>query len=294
MKHLVYILGSLTMVLFLSSCEDVVQIDTPSEEPRLVVDALIRIDTTLVSNLVRIKLTQSAPFFGTIEPAQVDQITLSNLDNPEGDNQVLIEEEPGSGIYSKLFPTEELIRDRWYLQIDWQGELFIAESRFVPTVPIDNLEQGTDFLGDEEETELIITYTDDPDRDDFYVIDFDLGNFVTTRDEFNQGQQFTFSFFYDEEEVAPEDELKISILGADERFFDYMRQIVDQADNDGGAFATPALTVRGNIVNATQTDNQDTSNNANVIDSDNFALGYFILSHAFTENITIEDLSGPE
>lgn len=292
MKHLVYIIGSLVALLFLSSCEDVVQIETPAEEPRLVVDALIRIDTTLVSNLVRVKLTQTAPFFGTIEPAQVDQITLSNLDNPGGDNQVLLEEEPGSGIYSKLFPTEELIRDRWFLQIDWQGELFVAESRFIPTVPIDNLEQGTGFLGDEEETELIITYTDDPDRDDFYVIDFDLANFVTTRDEFNQGQQFSFSFFYDEDEVAPGDELEISILGADERFFDYMRQIVDQADNDGGPFATPTLTVRGNMINATDIDNDGTFDN--VDNTDNFALGYFILSHAFTENITIEDLSGSE
>lgn len=292
MKHLVYIIGSLVALMFLSSCEDVVQIETPAEEPRLVVDALIRIDTTLVSNLVRVKLTQTAPFFGTIEPAQVDQITLSNLDNPGGDNQVLLEEEPGSGIYSKLFPTEELIRDRWFLQIDWQGELFVAESRFIPTVPIDNLEQGTGFLGDEEETELIITYTDDPDRDDFYVIDFDLANFVTTRDEFNQGQQFSFSFFYDEDEVAPGDELEISILGADERFFDYMRQIVDQADNDGGPFATPTLTVRGNMINATDIDNDGTFDN--VDNTDNFALGYFILSHAFTENITIEDLSGSE
>ena len=286
-----YLLVLLVWLPFIG-CEDVVEIDTPTEEPRLVVDALIRIDTTLSSTNVRVKLTQTASFFGTIIPAQVDQITLSNLDNPGGDNQVLLEETPGSGIYSKPFPTDQLIRDRWLLQIDYEGELFVAESVFIPSVPIDNLEQGTGFLGDEAETEMIITYTDDPTRDDFYVIDFDLTNYVTTRDEFNQGQQFTFSFFYDEEEVAPGDELNISILGADERFFDYMRQILDQSEADGGPFATPALTVRGNIINATEIDNDETTNNVN--DTDNFALGYFILSQAFTESIVIEDLSGSE
>ena len=292
MKPIPAYLILLLVWLHFMGCEAVVDIETPVEEPRLVVDALIRIDTTLSSNIVRVKLTQTAPFFGSIQPAQVDQITLSNLDNPGGDNQVLLEETPGSGIYSKPFPTDQLIRDRWLLQIDYEGELFVAESKFIPTSPIDNLEQGTGFIIDEEETEMIITYTDDPDRDDFYVIDFDLTNYVTTRDEFYQGQQFSFSFFYDEEEVLPGDELEISILSADERFYDYMSQILDQSDNDGGPFGTPTLTVRGNIINATEIDNEDTTNNVN--DTDNFALGYFILSHSFTQTITIEDLSGTD
>lgn len=290
MKQLRFYFVLLLVWLPFLGCEEVVDIETPIEEPRLVVDALIRIDTTLSTNLVRVKLTQTASFFETIQPAQADQITLSNLDNPGGDNQVLLEEEPGSGIYSKPFPTDQLIRDRWLLQIDYQGELFVAESRFMPSVPIDDLEQGDGFLGDEDETELIITYTDDPDRENFYVIDFDLTNYVVTRDEFNNGQQFSFSFFYDAEEVAPGDELNIFILGSDERFYDYMRQIVDQSESDGGPFSIPTVTVRGNIINATEIDNEETTDNVN--DTDNFALGYFILSQAFTDSIVIQDRPG--
>jgi len=281
-----YLLILLSWLSFIG-CEEVVDIETPTEEPRLVVDALIRIDTTLNANLVRVKLTETAPFFGTIQPGQVDQITMSNLDNPGSDNQVLLEEEPGSGIYSMLFPTEELIRDRWLLQIDYQGELYVAESKFIPTVPLDNLEQGDGFLIDEEETEIIVTYTDDPERDDFYVFDFDLANFLATRDEFYQGQQFSFSYYYDEDAVEPGDELEISILSADERFHDYMNQIVVQSDGDGGPFGTPTLTVRGNIINATEIDNEDTTDN--VDDPDNYVLGYFILSHEFKQTLVIEE-----
>ena len=44
----------------------------------------------------------------------------------------------------------------------------------VDAITLDNIEQGDDTLFDENETEIIVTFTDDGSRDDFYLFDFDL------------------------------------------------------------------------------------------------------------------------
>lgn len=274
----------LCIPILLASCEDVIEVDLPTEEPRLIIDAVIRVDTTQSSTMVRVKVSETNSFFGSVPPTGVQQITMSNLDNPGGDNQVLLEEAPG--IYAKPFPTAQLITDRWFLQIDFEGEFFVAEARFAPAAPIDNLEFGDDILFDEDDIELKVTFTDVADRVDFYVFDFDFGNFLVTEDEFYEGQQFEFSYFYDDN-LEPGDEIEVSILGASESFFRYMDQIITQSEGNQGPFETPTLTVRGNIINASSIDNEEVVNNVNL--EDNFALGYFAIVQEFKETVIVPE-----
>ncbi len=267
--------------LMMMSCEDVIEVDLPTEDPRLIIDAVIRVDASEATTLVEVKVSETNSFFGNVPPADLQQITMSNLDNPGGEGQVLLEEEPG--IYRKFFPTDQLIADRWFLQVDFEDEFFVAETRFVPTVPIDNLEFGTEILFDEDDIELIVTFTDEEDRDDFYIFDFDFGNFLVTEDEFYQGQEFEFSYFLDEELEAGE-EFEVSILGADEAFYRYMDQIIEQSEGNQGPFETPTLTVRGNLINATEIDNEDTTDNLD--NENNFALGYFAIVQEYKQTVT--------
>ncbi len=178
-----------------------------------------------------------------------------------------------------------MIGEEIFLQIDFEDEFFVAYAEFVPTSPIDQLQQGEGNLTGENETEVIVTFTDEGERDDWYLFDFDFANYVVSRDQFFQGQQFSFSYFYDEE-FDPGTELAISILGADERFHDYMSKVIEQSSQDFGVFETPALTVRGNIINATEIDNID--NFDNVSTSENFALGYFAIVQEYKNTLTIE------
>ena len=274
------------LVLSLWSCEDVIQVDVPSEDPRLIVDAIVRVDVEQPVTLVRVKVSETNSFFGTVPPANLQQITMSNLDNPGGDGQVLNEEVPGSGIYSEFFPTDELIADTWFLQIDFEDKFFVATSNFVPTVPINSLTQGTETLFDEDDIEVIVNFTDAPDREDFYLFDFDLDNFLVSEDTFFEGQEFEFSYFYDDD-IEPNTELEISILGVDESFYNYMDQLIIQSGDDFGPFETPALTVRGNIINATDIDNDNNFNNLN--SANNFALGYFAIVQEYKSTITITE-----
>ncbi|MGB5821292.1 MAG: DUF4249 family protein [Saonia sp.] len=285
MKKVIYLL---TSVLVLTSCEDVIEVDVPTEEPRLIIDALIRVDENEPTINILVKASLSNSFFDTISPAKLDEITLINLDLPAENNRnarFLTENNPGSGIYEVLSDTDFLLEGELLLQITYEDQLFSATTRYVPTVPIDKLEQGDDILFDDEDTEVEITFTDNPDRNDFYVFDFDFNEFLVSEDEFFQGQAFKFSYFYDKNLEAGQ-EVDISILGADQEFFNYMDKLIEQGGANPGPFGTPAATVRGNILNVTELDNMDVFDNVDM--PNNFALGYFAVVQEFQETITIQ------
>ena len=277
---------SLFLVLsFLTSCEDVIEIDVPSEEPRLIVDALIRIDTTVTTApfFAEVKVSTSSDFFGEISPARLDEITITNTMLNE--SIVLLETQPGSGLYRKDTNVDFMTSAELLLQINYEGSIFVASTTYVPTVPIDKLEQGGATLFSGEETEIVVTFTDSPDRDDFYLFDFDFNEYLVTEDKFYPGQTFQFSYFY-EDGIESGREIEISIIGVDKPFFNYMNQIIVQSGGDQGPFQTPAATVRGNIINVTNIDNNDSFDN--VDNKDNFALGYFAVCQSFNKSLIIE------
>jgi len=287
MKKSIYLFSIVAILATITACEDVVDVDLPTEAPRLIIDALIRVDTMQTTTLVSVKVSETNSFFESLPPANLQQITLVNLDFPLGgtDPPVLNEEQSGTGIYTRLFPTEYLTQGRLFLQVDFEDEFFVANAQFVPTVPIDTIEIGDGILFDEDDTEIIVTFTDNPDRDDYNLFDFDFGNFLVTEDEFYQGQQFSFSYFYDELlEVG--DEVEVSIMGTDEEFAKYMNKLIEQSEGDFGPFETPSITVRGNFINATNIDNEGTFDNTG--DSNNFALGYFAVVQEFKRTVVIE------
>ena len=267
------------LLILLLGCEDVIEVNVPEEEPRLIVNALIRIDpdSQIVDYEVKVSLTDS--FFGEIPVTNLQQIAIGGL--------ILVDyDDPGSGVYrqrgtlSSLEPGQEMI-----LQIDWEDRLYIARTPYVETVPMDRIELGTETLFAEDDTEIIITFTDPGDRNDFYVFDLGFGNFTTVEDQFIQGQQFSFSYFYDQQ-FEPGQELTVSILGADLNFYNYMNQLIEQSEDTFGVFETPAGTVRGNIFDVTELDNIDFFDN--VLIPDEFALGYFAVVQEYTQTITVE------
>lgn len=285
LKNIKYTTLLLLAIVGFSSCEDVIEVELPENESRLVIDALVRIDTSISLNNVRVKVTTTSSFFESIVPANVDEVALINLDNPEIPPQILTEESIGSGIYVRLIATDQLVNNSWFLKVTYEDKLFVAEAKFTPSVPIDNLEigEGGGFGGDE--TEIIITYTDQGNREDYYLFDFDFVNYLASDDGFYNGQTFSFSYFYDEE-LEDGQEVEISIMGIDEDFFNYMNLLLEQSEGGFGPFETPAVTVRGNIINALNIDANNNFENGNTVD--NFALGYFAIVQEFKDTIIIE------
>lgn len=273
MNRFIYIL----IILFtLTSCEDVIDVQVPNSDPRLVVDASFEFyfneDPVTVDGYLR--LTMSAPFFdGNVPVVNNATVYITNL----GDNSVVNFEASGDeGFYvpeenSVIIPEFDTLYE---LTVIYNDETFKATTQLYPTTAIENIEQGDGTLFEGDETEVKVTFTDDGTRDDFYLFDFDFNLLEVSEDRFYQGESFTFSYFY--EDMLPGQDLTIKILGIDERYFNYAGLLIEQSEQEGGnPFQTVPALLRGNIINITN--------------PDNYALGYFNLSEANRYNFTIEE-----
>lgn len=266
----------LLILVFLLSigCEDVIQLDLPTSEPQLVIDALLGYNNTNGEPITmgQVKLTLTAPFFEEVPPAQNAQVAI--IDEATGITYGLTEDAPG--VFMTGIPN--LVFNRNYtLEVEYLGEVYKATEQLVKSSVIDNLEQDDGFLFDEEsETEVKVTFTDLPGERNNYLFSFGFNNFLVIDDEFFQDSQLTFSYFY--EDINPGRTIAVTLLGADREFANYAEQILAQSGEDGnggnGPFAVPTATVRGNIMNTTN--------------PDNFPFGYFALSELDTKFLTIE------
>ncbi len=267
----------LILSIALTSCQDVIDVAVPTDNPRLIIDALVRVDESEPETKIQVRASISSSFFGTLEPASLERITLSNESGEPA--LTLTETGPGSGIYQTYSNLAFLKSGTLQLFILHNGQSYLARTQYVPSSPIDSLEQGDGTLFEGNETEIIVTFTDAPNRTDFYLFDFDFGEYLVSEDTFYPGQPFKFSYFYDEELEASM-EVNVSIIGVDKTFYNYMNQLIAQSSGgDQGPFQTPAATVRGNIINVTET---------NTSIEDNYALGYFAVCQSFESSLTIE------
>ncbi len=299
-RNLILCIIALTPLI---SCEDVIEVDVPEPETRLVVNGIVRVDPSQEFVPVEIRVTESSGFFSenTITQLESAVILIGERDpddpfNTSFSTSILEESEPGSGIYIPSYipgtDTDDRIRTEFltpdtefFLVIEHKGRRYAGQTIYSPTVPIDTLEQGDGTLFSGDEKEIIVTFTDVPEERNYYVFDFGFGNFLATDDQFIDGQEFTFSYFYDQE-LTSGTELEISILGADQQFFNYIDLLVEQTENDGGIFETPAATVRGNMFDVTGLDNIEIFDNVGRPDS--FALGFFAVVQEAKSSIVVE------
>ncbi len=280
-------------------CEDVIDVEITEQETRLVVDGLIRVDLIQQYIPVEIKLSLSGNFFEENIPTSAESVSIV-YEELDGDVVVntsssnLAETTPGSGIYvpdpnfssDQRIPTSVLQRNLIFtLYVRHEGRLYIASTRYVPVAPINSIQQGTSTLFGDNETEVIVNFTDPPVEDNYYLFDFDFEEYLVTEDEFYQGQEFEFSFFYDQS-FESGTVLEISILGVDQAFYDYMNQVIVQSGDSQGPFQTPASTVRGNVFDVTDLDNIDVLDN--VDQPEVFPLGYFAIVQEEKGQVIIE------
>ncbi len=300
MKKYIHIIA---LSVFLFSCEDVIDVELQTTEPRLVVNGLLRVDFNQEFVPVEIRVSETTNFFENNVPTQLDgnAVIFYGQPNPDApeiiDNLAtssLTELEPGSGIYvpDPSFDADQRIRTSsilpntvFILIMEHKGRRFAARTPFSFSVPIENLEQGEETLFDEDDVEIKITLTDIPDQENYYVFDFEEGEFLALDDQFIDGQEFEFSYF-PERDLESGEELEVSILGADQQFFNYIDLAVEQTENDGGIFETPAATVRGNVFDVTGLDNNLLFDNVNRTDI--FPLGYFAVVQEFRSSIIID------
>lgn len=252
------------MLVGFMSCEDVIDVDLPQSEPKLIIDASINWLKGTSGNFQAIKLSLSAPYFDTnIPPANGAVVKIINSQNTE----FVFEEDGNTGVYiNNTF--SPIIDETYQLTIIYNNETYTAVETLKSVSPITRVEQEKTggFLGEDYE---IKAFTTDPlDEDNYYLIEFSndiptLPTLEVFKDEFVNGNE-VFAYFSDEDlEIG--NEIKIRTYGTSERFYEFMFILLQQtSEGGGGPFETQPATVRGNCINTTN--------------KENYPLGYFRLS----------------
>ncbi len=261
-------------------CEDVIDVDLPNGEPRLVIDASLEFsknaDGTLNFSQDEIRLTLSAPFFNeNVPPVSDATIFITNLSQ----NIVLTFSESlfSPGIYRSSNGSSSFnFEDEYELTVIYENQTYKATTKIAPSAPIDTVIQGDGTLFDDNDIEIELFFTDDGEVNNYYLFDFDFNLFLTSEDRFYQGQTFNFSYFYEDRDINAGKEAEIKILGIDRQYFDYSTILIEQSEQGGGnPFQTPPARIRSNILNTTN--------------SENYALGYFNLSETYSFLFTFQE-----
>ncbi len=270
--------------LLLSSCEDVIDVDVPEDEIRLVIEASINWEIGTTGENQTIKLSTSTPYFetGTDTAVRDASVIVTNMDT----GSIFTFTHTADGIYTtnSFIP---ILDNRYQLNILYNAETYTAEETLVSVAPITDITQTTEDGFDEELTEIKFFFTDPGDEENYYLAQFEteydfLPVFQDLKDEFIDGNELFF--FYerdidfgsedaDEEDLQPGDIVSINIFGISRQYYDYIRLLLEQSESGNPFAATPAP-LTGNCINTTN----ETA----------YPFGYFRLSEVSSADYTVQ------
>ncbi len=271
MKRLLYIF---LLCLPFFTCEEVVDLNLKTAEPRLVIDASLNWIKDTDGRTQYIKLSLTAPYYNTtVPPATGARITITDDNN----NSFEFIEEGNTGIYTNLNFIPE-INGVYNLTITYNNEIYVATESLKPVVAIESVEQKNDGGFSGEDTEIKAYYTDPKNIKNYYLFEFiktnsNILSLDVYEDEFTDGNRI-FAF-YSDDTLESGDELIIKNYGISQQYFEFMNILLAQSDNNSGApFQTQPATIRGNCINQTN--------------PDHYPLGYFRASEVAVFQYTIE------
>lgn len=259
----------LTLLLFCTACEEVIDVDLETSAPRLVIEASINVleDGTTASV---VRLSKTAPFFDNVIPPVVDAVVTITSETGE----VVPFTHTNDGNYSANFTPDPSLE--YTLLVVDDGETYTATEQFNSVPPILEVDQNDEggFTGDQ--IEVRFTFQDPEGLGDYYYIE-GLSLKGDNRDAFND-EFFDGNLvpgFYFVEDLEQGDVVTFNLYGVDEAFYNFMFVLLQQGSEDsGGPFETQPATIKGNIINTTN--------------PDNFPLGYFRISGLSTVTYTVQ------
>jgi hypothetical protein len=271
---------ALLLLVFFTACTDVIDVEVPSEEPRLVIEASINWEKGTSGSNQTIYLSKSTPFFETNGNVPVSGASVVITNTSDGSFLEFIDQNDGSYTTSNFVP---VLNDNYTLEVVSEGETYIAQETFIPVVPILEVYQSTDkFLP--EVLEVNFDFLDPAEEENYYYIKFkeQADSFPRLRDlkdEFVNGNLISvFNERQENEDInqveyAPGDMVNMELIGVSKRYYEFIQLLISQSES-GGPFDTTPVALLGNCTNQSN--------------PDNYAYGYFRLTEVAKASYTFE------
>lgn len=267
MKKCFISISIVTSFLF-TSCEEVIELDLNQHEKRVVIDANLFVGE---NNYNKIRLYYSAPFYADgYEEISNATVLIKNISSSE--TYSFTYDVNGYYVNNNFNPE---IDATYELEVAIADNVYTATSKVWIAPEIENVEQINDagFTGDSYE--LRFYYQDPKETEDYYLaqtIDTEENDFSVSSDQFTNGNLISDLYFADEEQLG--ETIFYALAKIDKNYYNYLNKMFSNAASAGNPFATPTGTLKGNIVNTTNTED--------------FVLGYFHIAKRNSTTYTIE------
>ena len=240
----------ISLIIFLIilnfGCEKVVEIDLDFNEKRYVIDAKINKHVSSDKAFSEVRISKSRPYFSDI----IEYVNDANVKIVEKETGVeYLLNHFGEGLYS-IYDFNIVSESDYELVINHGDNQFTSVEKLSNSSLIDNVIQGERNSLSDDIVEIVTTFTDRPELDNYYLFEYGKkGNLQPARDLYINGNSFTFSYFMNKDDIPQNRELSVRMEGIDYDYFKYMIQIVIQTNTQNGPFSTPPAPILGNIVN---------------------------------------------
>ena len=241
----------LFLVIFNFGCEKVIEIDLNFNEENYVIDAKINKHVNSDKAFSEVRISKSRPYFSDLIE-YVNDANVKIIEKQTGNEYILnhIDE----GFYS-INSFDIVPESEYELVINHGNNRFISTEKLTKSSLIDNVVQGQRNTLSDDLIEIVTTFTDQPELDNYYLFEYGKkGNLQPARDLYINGNSFTFSYFIDKNNIPQNRELIVRMEGIDYDYFKYMIQIVIQTNTQNGPFSTPPAPILGNIINSKNDD----------------------------------------
>lgn len=249
--------------MFLSSCEDVIDLDLNEAQEVLVIEATV----TDTSSTQFVRLSRSVPFTDTNTFPGVSGAIVT-LTESEGRTYTFVEELFSPGVYRVNNLRGKPLRT-YFLKVVTGGKEYTASSAMPKPVNLDSLGISKTAFFNEEVLSVNAFYDDPPETPNYYRFIVSVNgklsaNIYVNNDKFNDGKTVSLDLRDpDDDGLKSGDQIKVEMQGIDENIFRYFDGL-DQNENRGGASTTPANPVSNLSGGALGYFNVHTSQTANI------------------------------
>ncbi|WP_428225829.1 DUF4249 family protein [Flavobacterium sp.] len=268
-----YLLGLLTMTF---GCEEVVDIPLENTNPKLVIDANLTWQKGTTGAQQTIKLSITNDFYtNEIKIASGAIVTVTDNDN----TLFTFNQKPNTPDYvcTNFTPA---INKEYTLKVVYEGQTYTSSSKLLssPAFEPEVKQSLVPGFGAKEIIKLQLFFKDNALEENYYLLSAKnpklfIQEFLSLEDRFTQGNIMEAAYF--NEKTQKDDNFKFSLQAVNKTHFNYIKKLLSiSGQNSGGPFSTPPATLRGNIINQT--------------DSENYPFGFFSVSEIDYKEYTVK------
>lgn len=226
MKTIKIILIAAVNLLFLNSCEKVIDIDLEESDSQITIEAQLEEGNHLFSVFV----TKTAPYFDSQKNENIEDAIVTLSDDA---NNVYHIPHVKNGEYSLQINT--MANKTYSLQAEIDGEIYEASSYLPPKVMLNEVyfeyQQGFGHM--EEGYNVYFRYNDPAGEPNFYRVIYYLNdeiqlkseNLQVLNDNLNDGNTARFPLF--QKVFQPGEKVTIKLMHLDEASYDYFSSLSD-------------------------------------------------------------------